>query len=226
MVKPGEKKSDIPYVSMKRSTHSAQLVDQSKLNAPSTNSPMRRYIPFIASVVATLAVLLVIASLSHQWLPLNGGNLVESGEGVTMLLVVLATLTSTTLVASVALAIIFHRLAGKPVSLTNTVERSESGTRIKPQTPMKSRDLSSIIQYEGKHLLRLNQSTERLVSVEEDLIRRISENYDIDRRTHRLMTEIQICTNRILSQLQEIESAECVAADEPSDVKLDDVTIG
>ena len=201
-------------------------MDQSNLRPPSTRPRIPKCILFLAAGVTALGLLLVIALLLSRVTPHYDSNTLESFRHEITLLVFFAALTFAALVAGIALAIVSHRLQGKPVSLTNTVERSESGTPIKPHRHERRPAFSSAARYEGKHLLKLNRDTERLVSVEQDLIRRISENYDIDRRTYRLMTEIQICTNRILGQLQDMESVGCVAAEEPSDVELDDITVG
>ena len=60
-------------------------------------------------------------------------------------------------------------------------------------------------------LLRLNRYAERLRNVEQDLIRSISENYEIDLPTRRLLTEMQVCTNRLLGQLSAIDRSEPAA---------------
>ncbi len=211
---------------MKRSTHSTQPVDKLKLTLPSTHSPIRRYTPVVAAATVILGVLVAITVLSPRWLPLSNEDLPGSSQHETILIISFVALAMTAIIAALALAVISRRLPGKAGSLTNTVDRTESGTPIAPQTRVRKQAHSPTGVHEGRHLLKLNRNTRRLVSVEQDLIRRISENYDIDRRTHRLMTEIQICTNRILSQLEEMENVERVADDEPSDMKLDNITVG
>jgi hypothetical protein len=54
-------------------------------------------------------------------------------------------------------------------------------------------------------VLRLTRSAERLHRIEEDLIRKIADDYPTDKRTQRLLTEMQICTNRILVQLGDLQ---------------------
>jgi len=210
---------------MKRSTHSVQSVDQSVLSPQSTKSPIRKYIPIIAAAITVLGLLFVVALLSSRWFPLDEGSLFDSPRHEIALLVIFAALVLCALTAGVALAVISRRMPARSISLTNPVERSESGVPVSHRTRVPPSDVTLSGKYEGKCLLKLNRSTERLASVEQDLIRRISENYDVDRRTYRLMTEIQICTNRILNQLREIECVESVVSEDSSNVKLDDVTV-
>ena len=49
------------------------------------------------------------------------------------------------------------------------------------------------------------RSAERLNDVEHELIRKISA-FDTDLTTDKLIAEIQICTNRMLKQLEEVRS--------------------
>jgi hypothetical protein len=53
------------------------------------------------------------------------------------------------------------------------------------------------------NVIRIVRSCERLTSVEDELIRRVSSTI-VDRPTGRLMAEMQICTRRIMKQLEEL----------------------
>lgn len=54
------------------------------------------------------------------------------------------------------------------------------------------------------NVLRIVRSCERLTSVEDELIRRVSTT-TVDRPTGQLMAEMQICTRRIMKQLEELQ---------------------
>jgi hypothetical protein len=62
---------------------------------------------------------------------------------------------------------------------------------------------SSPIAASGRQIIKLKRSAERLNNVEQDLIRKISA-FDTDLTTDKLIAEIQICTNRMLKQLEEV----------------------
>ena len=53
------------------------------------------------------------------------------------------------------------------------------------------------------HLLRLKRSAERLHVVEDDLIRRLAD-VDMDRPTLDLITQMQICTSRLIRQIADV----------------------
>lgn len=50
---------------------------------------------------------------------------------------------------------------------------------------------------------RARRSARRLNAVEEELIRRIYDSYRMDKQTHRLLTEMRICSNRVMRQIEE-----------------------
>jgi hypothetical protein len=54
-----------------------------------------------------------------------------------------------------------------------------------------------------RQVLKLVRSAERLNDAERELIRRISQ-FDVDPATDRLIAEIQICTNRMIRQLEDV----------------------
>ena len=51
----------------------------------------------------------------------------------------------------------------------------------------------------------MTRSAERLDIVENDLIRKISENYQVDLATRNLLREMRVCTNRLRGQLSYLE---------------------
>ncbi|MBN1213182.1 MAG: hypothetical protein JXA92_11460 [candidate division Zixibacteria bacterium] len=55
----------------------------------------------------------------------------------------------------------------------------------------------------SRQILKLIRSAERLDTVEKDLIRRLLENHLIDTSARKLLSEVQICTCRIIKQLSE-----------------------
>ncbi len=55
-------------------------------------------------------------------------------------------------------------------------------------------------------ILKLNRSAERLNDVEADLIRKISDDFEVDQTTYHLLTEMQICTNRLMKQIADINA--------------------
>ncbi len=55
-------------------------------------------------------------------------------------------------------------------------------------------------------ILILNRSAERLNDVEADLIRKISDDFEVDQTTYHLLTEMQICTNRLMKQIADINA--------------------
>ena len=66
------------------------------------------------------------------------------------------------------------------------------------------RDLKDLGENEyGRQILRLFRNVERLDDVEKDLIRRLAENHLTDPKTERLLSEVQICTCRLLKQLSD-----------------------
>jgi len=52
-------------------------------------------------------------------------------------------------------------------------------------------------------LRKVRQSADRLKEIEQDLVRRIVGQYDLDRRMQQLIIELQICTTRMQQQLEE-----------------------
>ena len=55
----------------------------------------------------------------------------------------------------------------------------------------------------NRQILSLFRSAERLDTVEKDLIRKLLENHLIDNSSRKLLSEVQICTCRIIKQLAE-----------------------
>jgi hypothetical protein len=55
----------------------------------------------------------------------------------------------------------------------------------------------------SRQILKLFRSAERLNMVEKDLIRKLLENHLIDNSSRKLLSEVQICTCRIIKQLAE-----------------------
>ncbi|MDD5427067.1 MAG: hypothetical protein PHN52_11370 [candidate division Zixibacteria bacterium] len=56
----------------------------------------------------------------------------------------------------------------------------------------------------SRQILKLFRSAERLDTVEKDLARRLMEYNLIDRSAQKLLSEVQICTCRIIRQLTEL----------------------
>jgi len=56
----------------------------------------------------------------------------------------------------------------------------------------------------GRQILKLFRNAERLDMVEKDLIRRLVENHLTDKKTERLLSEVQICTCRLMKQLSDL----------------------
>lgn len=56
--------------------------------------------------------------------------------------------------------------------------------------------------HRSKQVIRMKRSAERLTAVEDNLIRRLATT-DIDRVTYDLITQMQICTNRLNKQIGE-----------------------
>jgi hypothetical protein len=77
----------------------------------------------------------------------------------------------------------------------------------KPPTIVKDEDAPharSRIEAASLQLEQLSRSAERLDTVEQDLIRKLSETFPIDATTRQLLTEMRICTNRLRGQLSDI----------------------
>lgn len=65
----------------------------------------------------------------------------------------------------------------------------------------------------SKQILRMTRNAERLRRVETDLIRKVYELDETDPPTARLIAELQICSNRMRAQLNELDdSVEAVSA--------------
>jgi hypothetical protein len=62
-----------------------------------------------------------------------------------------------------------------------------------------------------RQVLRLSHNAERLDSVERDLIRQLSHNWTVDKNTHRLLTEMRVCTNRLRGQLSYLKEVDLMA---------------
>ncbi|MEE8576635.1 MAG: hypothetical protein V3T31_05215 [candidate division Zixibacteria bacterium] len=65
-----------------------------------------------------------------------------------------------------------------------------------------------------RRLIHTRKSARRLVDVQKDIIRRLSDHYKIDRPTRALLAEMQICSNRLLEQIEECCAAEILGRDE------------
>ncbi len=57
----------------------------------------------------------------------------------------------------------------------------------------------------SSQVLNLTRNAERLDIVERDLIRKISDTYQVDLATQKLLTEMRVCTNRLRGQLSDLE---------------------
>jgi hypothetical protein len=55
-----------------------------------------------------------------------------------------------------------------------------------------------------QRMLRLTRSAEQLSGVERDLIANINASYDLDMSTHRLILDIQRCTNHLMAEVSDI----------------------
>jgi hypothetical protein len=71
----------------------------------------------------------------------------------------------------------------------------------------------------SRQILKLFRSAERLNMVERDLIRKLLENHLIDNSSRKLLSEVQICTCRIIKQLAEFNRKNRDEKTEPSKVK-------
>lgn len=61
-------------------------------------------------------------------------------------------------------------------------------------------------------LRNARRSADRLIAIEQDLVRRIVGQYELDRRLQHLLIELQICSTRMRKQLNE-----CTAAPDTDD---------
>jgi len=73
--------------------------------------------------------------------------------------------------------------------------------------PSQSQNMTEVVK-------RMVRNVERLNEVECDLIHKISVGGRVDLQTDRLITEMRICTNRLLAQLQELDVED--TADRPN----------
>jgi len=83
-----------------------------------------------------------------------------------------------------------------PVQNDEPESASEAGNRI--QHGYSDREYSL-------RLLKLKRNADRLNEVEQDLIRKLSEGHEMDIATEQLLTEIQICTHRLMAQLADLQ---------------------
>lgn len=213
-------------MSTKQSSHSEQLVDNSQVNTPSTHSGTR--LSLNATIIAAAALLASIAvgALLLFGLSPDQENLADHPLSQNVEITGIAGMTIILLVCGVILVAILRAFQRHKLSVKENGSRTNDGESPALEPENRTDQPQPLADGRARRFLRLNRSTERLVSVERDLIRKISENYAIDRGTYRLMTEVQICTNRILSQLQDLQSLSADDGETVSDVKLDDVTVG
>lgn len=78
---------------------------------------------------------------------------------------------------------------------------------------------SSSCPSEPLSIRQARQTANRLYEIEQDLVRRIVENYETDRQLRTLLVELQICSSRVRAQIEDCAagcqsepSADCATA--------------
>jgi len=150
----------------------------------------------IASLVVMTISLIGLGLITYHLFTDHFGNKpLQGADYLVLLMVIITTVTA----GCTALPSIFA-LVSQARSTRETIP---------DQTTVENRDDSipeidsSPIAASGRQIIKLKRNAERLNNVEQDLIRKISA-FDTDLTTDKLIAEIQICTNRMLKQLEEV----------------------
>lgn len=117
-----------------------------------------------------------------------------------------------TLILALSLAIGLHARNRFTAHQDSTTAASPVSELAEPEQKPEHRPEDDIT----RQMLHLTHSAERLDSVERDLIRQLSHNFTVDMPTHKLLTEMRVCSNRLrgqLSYLREIDLADTTASD-------------
>jgi hypothetical protein len=157
---------------------------------------------FVLSLVATLTVThLIINSFSPE--PVTVSQWAQSS--VLWIVVTLACLIT----VGVGSMIFMIR-----VSRT----REEDGPFTLPESPIRSdvEEIERTVSPRSGQILRLTRSAERLDDVEQDLIRSIAHQDRLNPGTQKLLTEMRVCTRRLLGELNDIDRLKQTAMDNPT----------
>ena len=173
------------------------MVDKTHRRTPKQNLRRSQYWNLsIASLVVMTVSLIGLGLITYHLFTDHFGDKPLQGADYLVLLMVIIT---TVIAGFTALPPVF--------SLLSQARRSRISTPVKAGAENRDASIpknkSGTIAVPGRQILKLKRSAERLNDVEQELIRKISA-FDTDLTTDKLIAEIQICTNRMLKQIEEV----------------------
>jgi uncharacterized membrane protein len=170
-------------------------------NSLSNNIRLLTSISFITHISALFIIFYLALS------DFRGADGFAERTGVTVTLI-LGLVTAVSLVVNV---LVFFTLSG---SIEPDKRDSDSKRAFEPDSPTGPYNLERPVEFKNelgelddsefsRQILKLFRSAERLNTIEKDLIRRLLENHLVDNSARKLLSEVQICTCRIIKQLAE-----------------------
>jgi len=173
------------------------MVDKTQRRTPKQNLRRSHYwcLSIASLVVMTVSLIGLGLITYHLFTDHFGDKPLQGADYLVLVMVIITTITA----GITALPPIF--------SLVSQARRSPNTTPVRPGAESRDdsipKDDSDTTATPGRQIIRLMRSAERLNDVEHELIRKISA-FDTDLTTDKLIAEIQICTNRMLKQLEEV----------------------
>jgi len=173
------------------------MVDKTQRKIPKQNLRRPHYwcLSIASLVVMTVSLIGLGLITYHLFTDHFGDKPLQGADYLVLVMVIITTITT----GITALPPVFALLSQARRSRDTTpvragaedrdgsIPKNDSGTTATP----------------GRQIIKLMRSAERLNDVEHELIRKISA-FDTDLTTDKLIAEIQICTNRMLKQLEEV----------------------
>lgn len=106
------------------------------------------------------------------------------------------------------------------IDTRSTKSETPSGTPDDPRSGTRQRAVEiEPAPYEKRRMITLSRSAEQLSIVERDLLRKINDSYELDITTHKMIRDMQRCTNRLMAQIfevtPEIRHEDLASYDEP-----------
>ena len=174
-----------------------EMVNKTQSKTPRQNLRRSHYWSLsIASLVVMTVSLIGLGLITYHLFTDHYGNMpLQGADYLVLLMAVITTVTA----GITALPPMFSLVSQARRSRVTTPDRAGAEKR-DDAIPKKD---SSVTATPGREIIKLMRSAERLNNVEQELIRKISA-FDTDLTTDKLIAEIQICTNRMLKQLEEV----------------------
>jgi len=157
------------------------------------------------SLITHISALFIIFYLALS--DFRGAGSFADGTGITVTLV-LGLVTAISLAVTLLVFFTLSRTTEPDQRDSDSTRAFETDTSTEPynlERPVEiKKELGELDDSEfSRQILKLFRSAERLDVVEKDLIRMLLENHLVDNSARKLLSEVQICTCRIIKQLAE-----------------------